>query len=64
MRLRFAHLSLHALLGALKRRLGVDHNPAFTALWQRQFSAEPVNGSVFGLLPGLAALPDKRFGFG
>ena len=60
----FAHLPLHVLLGALKRLLGVDDDPALAVLRQFQFSAEPVNGCVLGLLAVLAPLLEKRFGLG
>src|SRR6266699_4095618 len=53
--LRFAHLSLQRLLGALERCLRIHDHPPFAPLWQRQSSAEPVDGSIRRLLPGLAA---------
>jgi len=62
LRLRFVHLSLDGLLGALERGQGVDDDPPFAPLGQLQVSAEPVDGSILRVLPGLAALLQERFG--
>ena len=62
--LRFVHLSLHGLLSALERGQRLDDDPPFAPLRQLQLSAEPVDGSILGVLPGLAALLQERFGLG
>jgi hypothetical protein len=56
-----AFLSLHSLLGALERSLRAHDDSSFAPLRQGHVAREPVHGSIFGLLPGLAAFLQERF---
>jgi hypothetical protein len=61
LRLGFALLSLRRLLGALERSLRTHDDPSFAPRRQGHCAREPVQGFIFGLLPGLAAFLQERF---